>query len=115
MQHAKESLGGFVEEYVSGDARKTLFYTFEPWDVGERAGWIGDQIKKDGVGDKVDSYDTAPHLFQSGIVYEYPRIAAIFAVDSGTSTPLICWGVPLIPGRSDVIAIAKCRLNSQGW
>jgi hypothetical protein len=83
-------LGDFATEYASGDARKTLFYTFEPWDVVERPQWVEDQIRADGVVDKVDSYGRAPHLFQSGIVYEYPRIGAIFAgTQTGKSYPVL--------------------------
>jgi hypothetical protein len=75
---------------------------FEPWDVDARADWIADQGRADGVLDKVRGYGVAPHTFQSGIVYDSPRIGAIFAgTQTGKSYPvlmdLICQATGELP------------------
>ena len=82
-------IGDFVREYGSGEGRRSNFYLFEPWDVGERPDWVLELMEQDGVKDRVAEYGSAPHLFQSGIIYERPRIGAIFAgTQIGKSYPV---------------------------
>lgn len=84
-----KNLGDFVTDYASGAARRSNFYLFEAWDVEARPDWMKEQAAKDGVTESIDAFGEAPHLFQSGIIYEQPRIGAIFAgTQTGKSYPV---------------------------
>jgi hypothetical protein len=76
--------------HASGESRMKEFYMFEPWDVEPRAPSQMGQMRADKMVDKVTGYGGDPHLFQSGIIFEQPRIGAIFAgTQTGKSYPVM--------------------------
>ena len=71
-------------------AGMTEYYMFEPWDVEPRDEFTREMMRKDKITGKVMDYGEDPHMFQSGIIYEYPDIGAIFAgTQVGKSYPVM--------------------------
>ena len=73
------ALTEFLTNYANGSGRRGAFWLFEPWDVTERDEWTKAKFRKDGVEGKINKFGSAPHPFQSGIILENPRMAAIIA------------------------------------
>lgn len=84
---SRKELADFVLEQGDKGSRKGEHYMFELWDVEERSPAILEQMRKDGV---IDQIEPGPHPFQSGILYESPKLGAIFAGNqTGKTKPVI--------------------------
>jgi len=102
-------MGNIFTEFInaSDDETKLLshpFYTYEPFDIVERAAWIKDLALKDGV--DLDAYDFKrlygkdPHLFQTGIIQGTTKVkAGIAASQSGKTWAAIMAAIIYLTGE----------------
>jgi hypothetical protein len=80
-----------IEE--TADVKRLLghpFYSFEPWDVGERPEWMIELAADDGVNLNdsmlIQKIGKAPHTFQSGLIRDDYRIRVGLACTQGGKT-----------------------------
>lgn len=80
------------------DDATQAFYSFEPWDVAERAQWIYDEAIADGVDLHepwlVNNVGNAPHTFQTGLVLsKASHISVVAGSRIGKSYPSLVKGI----------------------
>ena len=81
MANAVSKITAFLNDFAD-DVVRDEFMLYEPWDVGKRGQWMFDVAEKYHVDMQneqfIATYSEAPHLFQTGYMFDDTFISSIF-------------------------------------